>query len=80
MIRNALDVLHHCDRIFEDRRVDPLQDDSLSPPAVIKVHAIGIVNVPAAVRLHALESSLNFKHTHDSGEALLVDHGHSLWG
>ncbi len=80
MIGDTLNVLHHRDWILEDRRVDALQNDPVFPIAVIKRHAIRIVNVPAAVRLRASKSLLDFEHARDRDKAEQVDHRHSLCG
>ena len=80
MIGDALNVLHHRDRILEDRRIDALQNDPVFPPAVIKSHAIRIVNMAAAVRLRASKSPLEFERARDSDQAVHVDHRHSRWG
>ena len=80
MTSYALNVLHHRDRIGEDRRIDALQDDPLFPFTVIKRRAIRIVNMPAAVRLRASKFSIQFECARGSDHALLVNHRHSRWG
>jgi hypothetical protein len=80
MIGHAFNVLHHRNRILENSRVDALQDDALFSIAIIKRQTIRIVNMPAAARIPASESSLDFERTRDCDKAAKVDHRHSPWG
>src|SRR6185312_8582442 len=61
MSRDTLDVLHQRDGVLEDVVVDPLQNIARWRPALVEVGAIGIVDVPTAIRLGTQKLPVDLK-------------------
>ena len=57
-----------------------LQDDALILSVMIEAHAICVVNVAAAVTIRFPEFPIQGKGIYDSGNAVWLDHCHSLLG
>src|ERR1700728_1442567 len=77
---DALNVLHHRDRIFEDVVIDALNESAFFLPVSIYLHAKGIVDVSTAVARRRQKSAVDLKSSGHRGQIVAVVHGHSLFG